>query len=228
MAVVFDSASEAAGAAVTTLTWALTTSGSDRGLIVDVTYYHTAARTVSGVTYAGVAMTSIGGITRTGFNMRTEQWKLSAPASGANNVVVTMNGSTSELQCGAISVTGAHQTTASLTGTQATAQGNSAAPSVGVAAGGTDELVIDSVVADGPVAFTAGAGQTRRWHQPASIGGAGSTEAGVSGTVTMSWATTSGEWAICGVSVKPAATAGGTGRLVNGCLINGLLSGYLA
>ena len=33
---------------------------------------------------------------------------------------------------------------------------------------------------------------------------------------------------ICLIAVRPAAAAGGTGRLVNGCLVNGLLTGYLA
>lgn len=209
MAVAYDAVSSGAGSAVTTLTFAHTCTGANLAIVVDVTYYHTAARTVSGVTYAGVALTSIGGITRTGFNMRTEQWKLSAPASGANNVVITMDGSTSEIQAGAKSFTGAHQTTASLTGTQATAQGNSTTPSVGVTSGGTGEIVTDSVVADAPGSFTAGALQTSRWSLPTSIGGAGSTEPGAAGTVTMSWTITSGEWAICGVSVVAAAAGGG-------------------
>ena len=211
MAVAFDAASSGSVGSSASLTFAHTCTGTNLALIVDVTYYHTAARSVSGVTYAGVAMTSIGGITRTGFNMRTEQWKLSAPANGANNVVITMDGTTSEIQAGAISATGAHQTTASLTGTQATAQGNSTTPSVAVTSA-TNEMVVDSVVADGPGSFTAGTGQTSRWSLPTGIGGAGSTEAGAA-SVTMSWTITSGEWAICGVSIKEAAAAGGTGIL---------------
>lgn len=202
MAVAYNSVASGSALAASSLTYSLNNAAGD-GLIVDVTFYDAVGtRAVSGVTYAGAAMTSIGGITVGGFNMRTEQWRLIAPATGANNVVVTMNGTTAEIKSGAVSMTGVHQTT--MVGTQATASGSSTTPSVAVTSA-TDELVMDGIGADTPVSATVGAGQTERWKIVAGVGGAGSSEAGAA-SVTMSWTLgVSTAWVIAGVSVKASA-----------------------
>ena len=137
-------------------------------------------------------------------NIRSEQWKLSNPAAGTHDVVVTLTGVTNTtIVGGAVSFTGAHPTTASLTGTQGTATGANTSPTVN-AASSVGDIVIDTLaIYVSGAALSAGASQTERWNLGATEG-AGSTEAG-SGTATMSWtgATGSPVWATCAVAVKP-------------------------
>lgn len=201
MAIAFDAASSSVGSGVTSVTFPHTTSGANRALIVGVSFWDGTAQSISGVTYAGTAMTNIGGATDSADD-RAQQWKLSNPATGTNNVIVSFSGSVHAV-CGAVSFTGAHQTTASLTGTQATATGNSGTPSVNVSSA-SGEIVIDTLGFFVAIA-TVGAGQTQRWNATASLEyGAGSTEAGAS-TTTMSWTLDDiFPWALVGVGVKPA------------------------
>lgn len=94
MAIAFDTVSTSSNSTdPTSLTWShTTTTDANRILIVGTSVEsdssgHT-AQTVSGITYAGVALTKIRSdyITDNG----TELWYLVAPATGANNIVVTM------------------------------------------------------------------------------------------------------------------------------------------
>lgn len=203
---VFDAVSSLRdGSGTATVSWSHTCSGSDRALIVSV--FFDASLTVSTVTYNGVALTRIGGISD-GTN-KVDQWKLSNPASGANTVAVTTGGGFGIIGA-AISFTGAHQTTASLTGTQATATGsNSSTISVNVGSA-SDEIVVDAAGFSADPTLTVGDSQTERWkrgfNEPDNFNFVGSTEAGAA-TVTMSWTTSAGvNWLTCGVSVKPVIT----------------------
>jgi hypothetical protein len=212
MALAFDAASTAKiSNNATTITWSHTCTGSELGLLVGVSYRNDVAQTITGVTYNGVAMTSVGTIANGG-TVAVDIWKLSAPASGAHNVVVTFSANVGRAVTGAVSFTGAHQTTASLTGTFASATGTSTAPSVAVTSA-AGEIVLDTVgINSSTVDATVGAGQTSLWNDVTANGGAdkegaGSTEAGAA-SVTMSWTTGSSHvWAIGGVSVVPAVAA---------------------
>jgi len=113
MAIAFDTVSTASNSAdPTSLTWSHTTAvGDDRILIVGTstesdTGGHT-AQTVSGITYAGVALTKIRSdyITDNG----TELWYLVAPATGANNIVVTMTAVVDGLYGAGLTFTGVDQ-----------------------------------------------------------------------------------------------------------------------
>ena len=90
MAIVRDATSSSASAtAATSNTFSHTCTGSDRILIVST--YVGGSQNVT-VTYAGVSMTEIG--TPTTVNTRVEQlWYLIAPATGANNIVVSWSAS---------------------------------------------------------------------------------------------------------------------------------------
>ena len=204
MALAFDATSNSTGGSVTSVTWSHTTSGADRALIVGVSFWNGSTESITGVTYAGTAMTSIGSALSPN-NERAQQWKLSNPATGANNVVVSFS-SVVDAACGAVSFTGARQTTASLTGTQATATGTSTAPSVNVSSA-PGEIVVDTLSSDVGDPDTVGAGQTERWNASSpEADGAGSTEAGAA-TVTMSWTLgASVPWALVGVGVKSGTT----------------------
>lgn len=96
---------------VTSLTWSHTCTGSNRILLVGGSVTSGTARTVTGITYNGVAMTSIG--TTTAGTVYGFLYYLIAPATGANNVVVTISGVTDggnkQFDANAQSYTGAAQ-----------------------------------------------------------------------------------------------------------------------
>ena len=228
MALRFDAASGGTtDTPATSLTIAHTCAGANGLITVPVQIKNNGSQTVTGVTYNGVALTLKAAVNN-GTNIRSELWYLVAPATGANNIVITASAST-RFTGGGISFNGADQTTP--LGTAATATGNDTAPSVAVSAASGD-IVIDSMAYMGingtglPTA-SVGSGQTERFNQSATggigtedkyVGGAGSTEAGAA-SVTMDWTLSdTTQWATIGVAVKPvstpAATASGAALLM--------------
>ncbi len=111
MALAFDAASAVENqSAGTTATLSHTTSGSNRILIVACHQTSVGANSVTGVTYNGVSMTKIGAtVTIQASNAYMTLWYLVAPATGANNIVVT-KGSGDNTSVAAVSYTGAKQT----------------------------------------------------------------------------------------------------------------------
>jgi hypothetical protein len=201
----FDAASSSTCSPCTSLTFqhTVTTGGSNRIIVVGVAT--TYATDVTGVTYAGVAMDFIGAAS-VAAQINVEMYQKTNPATGSNNVVASFAQST-DAAAGATSFTGVHQTTP--TGTFASATGSGTAPSVNVTSA-ADEVVIDTVGNNSGATATVGAGQTERWNQPIPglVTGAGSTEPGAS-SVTMSWTLSSSiNWAIGAVPLKPAASGG--------------------
>lgn len=202
----------ASGVPQSSRTFSHTCSGSNRLLIVDVCNDEdSSAVTVSSVTYNGVALTQRITVNRSN-SIRASIWYLIAPATGANNVVVTL-ASSQEFVAAARSYTGVSQTTP--LGTAASANATSTAPSVNVSSA-ADELVHDVVDVIGSNTYTIGAGQTERWTKTASSSGVvdvvnarGSTEVGAA-TTTMSWTLALSDlWVIAAVPIKPSAAAGG-------------------
>jgi hypothetical protein len=197
--IAFDAASFASANA-TGLTWAHTVgaAGANRILIVGIGFDPRGA-TVTGVTYGGQPLTLIGGVSAT--SSRVELWRIVAPLTGTNNVVVTGTGAKEKI-AGATSWTGVHQTTP--LGTAAFATGTSITPTVNVTSA-TGDVVVDTVMAVDTASLTVGAGQTQRWN--VALGdymGGGSSEPGAA-TTTMSW-TLSGSftWSIGAVPLKQA------------------------
>lgn len=176
------------------------------------------AATVSGITYNGVALTFVTSEHPSNV-IGVEIWRLLAPATGSNTIEITMSSSVAIIEGFGVSYTGVHQTTP--TGTDASANGNSSAPSVTVSSAG-GELVVDVVgikAADATETLTAGASQSSRGEEGSYDGvslyayGGVSEEAGAA-SVTMSWDATpaSDVWAIAGVPLKPLA---GTSSVAN-------------
>jgi len=193
-AVVHDASSSSSGNGVSSLTFSHTCTGTNRALVVGIS----ATQDVTNVTYAGVALTFQRVDIDASYSFRTEIWAMAAPASGANNVVITL-AAAGDVVGGAESVTGAHQTTPFSGATGATA--TSTTPSVTVTSAAND-MVVDTVMS--LFALTVGAGQTQRWNTSiAGLFGAGSTEPGAA-SVTMSWTMASDSWAISAVNVKAA------------------------
>src|SRR5438128_11903021 len=184
-----------------TTTWAHTTSGTNKVLVVGVSWANAITRTVTSVTYAGSTMTSAGSAVNAG-NAGAEIFYLVAPAVGSNTVSVTLSGSANSLVGGAVTLTGVNQTTP--LGIFASATGSSITPSVTVTSN-TGETVVDTVSLTSSGAMTVNGTQTQQWQAGTSGRGAGSTKPGAP-SPTMSWASGNFAWAIGAVGVKPTAT----------------------
>ena len=210
MALAFDAVTSGQANGAGPFTLSHTTSGADRVLVVGVIIHAGAGITITSVTYNGVAMTVIPSSTITG-TYAVSLYGLIAPASGANTVSISISGN-AEIGFGAMSLTGADQTTPF--GTANTATGTSTTPSVTVSSA-SGEIVVDTGQIFHSGTFSVGAGQTSRWSSFSTGGWVkhfGSTEPGDT-SVTMSWSnTTSQGWALSAVPVKPVSAAGTTIR----------------
>lgn len=233
--IAFDAASSSntgAGQAGS-LTWSHTvSSGNNRILIVGVSIRNSSSQTVGSVTYGGTGLTFVGATTNS-TNARVEIWRLLAPATGTNNIVVTLAASANGRFVGAAaSFTEVDQTTP--LGPYFSNTGNTATPTVNVTSVAQNELVIDTIAnntLDTSVALPCvGGGQTQLWNNRTTNGsssnntpGAGSTEPGPAGggTVTMSWTLqgcsggTNRQWATGAVAIKPALPNVGLTKSVN-------------
>lgn len=154
MAVTFDAASAPAAVTATSLTFSHNCV-SNASLAVGVATNNATGAT--GVTYNGVAMTLELSNPIPALDT-VEVWKLDAPASGANNVVVTCATSRDIIASG-VSVTGAYLADCSLA--NAESEGSSTAPSVAVTSVAGD-LVMSYCVSDSAVTHAPGANETER------------------------------------------------------------------
>lgn len=210
MAVAFDAVASS-NVTAGSLTFSHTCTGSNRALTVGATCSDSTP-TLS-VTYGGVSMTSVAkrhsNDSSAGF---VELFYLIAPATGANNVVVTLSSGTADLTGGAISFTGASQSAGDYANV-VSAAGSGTTPSVIVTGTAAASMVVDAACV-GSQFISAGAGQTQRWmlninSSTAAGNGAGSTEPG-SGDITMSWTVASDWWSTIGLEVKEAGAAAAT------------------
>ena len=205
-ALTFDAASHADGTEnASSLTFSHTTSGSERFLLVCVSHWNSATvRQVSGITYGGQAMTLGRREKNSGGNDTAELWYLNNPPSGANDVVVTMSGTTSGWKAGAMSFTGVNQTTprGAFTGANGTAT-----PATVDVASASGDVCVDCLeyFADAAATPSLGANQTENYSDEATqdVWGASSRETATGATTTMSWTLSANhEWEIVGVAVK--------------------------
>lgn len=204
MAIAIDAVSSTTCDGCSSITISHTCSGADRLILVCVSYDPDDFETITGVTYNGVSLSSQIQVNE-GDDAHAEIFTLVAPATGANDAVVTFSAALRrQAVVGVISLTGVDQSTP----VTATASGNGLAGSSSInVASATDELVIDCIAGEQTTSFTAGAGQTERWNLNDSsfTYGAGSTEPGAT-TTTMSWTFGSSDYyAHVAVSVAPSA-----------------------
>jgi hypothetical protein len=195
-------------------TFSHTTSGTDRLIIVGISFNNDDLQTVSSVTYAGQALTKIGQAVQSD-DARVELWYRVAPTTGTNNVVVTFSAGLNDGGViGAMTFTGVNQSTP--LGTFASATGDSTSASVNVSSA-TGELVLGVISVEGEDADTVTFGplQAEHWNITSTPGddtiAAGDTEAGAS-TVTISWSISpaADDWAIGAVPIKYATSTGPT------------------
>lgn len=192
MAVAIDATSSSESpSGETSRTWSHTISGSTRVLYVVCTLPNGGADiTTASATYNSVSMA----VTETQTATRQIRvFRLIAPATGSNNIVVSWTG-TDEIRCIAASYTGVDQTTPEDTAVSidGSAGGTS---STGDVTSVTGNMVMDVLVAHGGAdPLNVGAGQTQI-AQYTGTGGAGTSTIGASyesgaTTTTMSWSWT--------------------------------------
>jgi hypothetical protein len=201
---IYVSSSSSSNASDISVSWThVVDNVSNRLLVVGVSILNASSQTVSTVTWNSTGLTQVtGGSVTNSTNCSAEMWYLVNPAVGVYTITVTLSASAS-FTAGAITFGGVNQSTPF--GTFASATGSSAAPSVN-ASSASGEMVVDVLAAKGNPTATAGAGQTRQWHDVYSttIRGAGSTESGAT-TVTMSYTLSAKQqWAIGAVGLKPS------------------------
>ena len=209
MAITFDAATFGGGYGVASpCTFSHTVSGSQTYLVVmTATRPNNEAAGVSGVTYAGAAMTLLAASESVWYELKL--WGKLAPASGANNVVVTYAPSTYGNYFVASSWNGVDQTTP--TRTAATAGGGGASASSVTATTVAGDREVDGLVVEAaPSGITVGASQTDRGSGGTWPGFGCSDEiaAGVSTAMTWTW-TGAATWYAAAVPLVPALPAGG-------------------
>ncbi len=206
MAIAFDTVTNGGEVTATSLTFSHTCTGTNRFLVVDVVGDVT-NDTITGVTYAGAAMTLSGKSLVPGNRYHYFWYKL-APASGANNVVVSSSSSVL-ISARSASYTGCNQSAVDSNAT-ATTQTNSQLHSVTTTVVADSWLIGSASENQGNVPI-AGIGTTLR--NPGGIRGefqlADSNGEVAAGSRSLQWdgglATT--DWAGAMISINPFATA---------------------
>jgi hypothetical protein len=197
VAVAFDLATGSGGNGTgTSRTFSHTCTGSNLCLYVGVNYSSDPGASRS-ATYGGVAMTKIAEL-YTGGGYNAVLYRLVAPASGANDVVVSQTNAVGGSFVAA-SFTGVHQTTPD--GTPVTETDGD--ESISVTGATADDMVVDFYFEQGGTDLTAGANQTERIDQIGFFNARRtfvSTEAG-SDPNTMSWTTLSASTFHVGVRI---------------------------
>ncbi len=186
-------------------------SGSNRILMVGVSYRNKDRETVSSVTYGGQAMTQVGTAksdTDSSPDGQIYIFRLLNPPTGINTLLVTWNSALDEGGVvGAITYAGVDQTTP--LGTFASADGNSTAPAVTVTSA-SNQLVFGVVAGRTTSDYTVTGGGTALWSARPFSGetaGASQSKTGAA-SVALGWSGSSEKWAAGGVSIKPATATG--------------------
>ncbi len=187
----------------------MTFSHDSNGDFLVVCFQWFRPRTISSVTYNGVAMTQAVYSANT---YDSAIYYLASPASGANNVVVTLSGN-SGITGSAISLSGVDASPLGATANAYTASTN--APSLSVTTTKDNSIVIDSFYRNNANTMTAGAGQTEFQDNVDLVfgtegGGASYEMTTTTGAYAMSWSWSSAT-AVSHAAAEFKEDAGGGG-----------------
>lgn len=189
-----------------TLTWAHTTSGSDKILIVSVGI-RSATITINSVTHNGNSLTRLRQETGN-FNTGDLWYMVNPDATG--NVIATIS-EAENIVCVANSYTGIHQT--SPFGTDTGLNSGSGLTSTLNLSSAVGELCIDALIIRSGDTPTITGGQTLRGAIATSAVSIAMSEEAGAASVDMSWSWSSGQHSQLAVPLKPVATGGGaTGK----------------
>ncbi|HXP17203.1 MAG TPA: DUF11 domain-containing protein, partial [Terriglobales bacterium] len=213
--------------AAPTVTFAHTSAGTNLVLVVGVSINITnnTGATVTGVTYNGIALSSAGAHNDAGNTRRVEMWTLIAPATGAHNVVVTLNlpgaSGTLGVVVGAVTFTGADQT--SPLRPFVSADGAAGTPASLNVPSGLNEMVIDTLATGGDQTITFGPSQAAQWNLQSltslanpDVRGTGSTRAGAPSVPLSETFSGTSNWSVGALSVKPLQADVGVTIVTNG------------
>ena len=214
--IAFDSASNSGyKTATNTATWSHTCTGSDRYLAVNVERLSTPGTTVSSITYNGASLTQIGSASSGTDVGRVEAWGLAAPASGANNIVVTLSAAVAWAGT-AVSYTGVHQTSPTEGWNSATAVNVGAADATVNITTVADNCWVIAACATDDASITAS--QTSRNNVTGAAGSGADEDSGPktpAGSVTMTYTGVAAlaTWVIGGYAIRPVAASSLSGFL---------------
>jgi hypothetical protein len=214
-AISYDSAASKAATNAASASWTHNVgSGSDRILIVGLATEdtNTSVLNVSSITCNGAAMTAVANSSATAGSStfdKTQLFYLLNPASGSNTIAVTFGGAVNGVSAGSISLNGVAQNAPAAAAIATATSGNTISASIAVATAGSWLVSVANSGASN-ASLTAGSGQTKRWGiAQGSSGGAGSTAAPATGTVSTNWtASSSGRLALSVIALAPSS--GGT------------------
>lgn len=190
---------------LSTYSWSHTTTGINRGLVVNVSIFATG--TVSSITYNSIAMQFIRfdsiGI------YRNEIWVLGNPTVGTNTIIVTLNTSLTSI-ADAVSYTGVDVGEMVEANTGATGSGISS-PSKTITTLSDQSWVIDGLTTSDATMSVTGA-QTQRVNQTGTLGTGAMGDIGPVtpiGSATPSWSAVGAldSWAISVLALDPANEA---------------------
>ena len=200
------------GTAATLTVAHTTTATTNRVMIVGVSINITNnnAGQVTGMTWAGTPLALLGAHNDAGGTRRVEMWWLLAPASGANNLVVTVNtgGANLGVVAGVTTFTGVDQTVP--LGTFISADGATGAFSQIDVPSVVNGMVLDTLATGGNQTITPTAPQAAQWNATSGnntnpgVRGVGSNRAGApSVPMSQSFNGTS-NWSYAGISLNPS------------------------
>lgn len=184
-----------------------TGSGSDRYMLVGVSFRNDDGQRVTSVSYAGRSLSKIGHDSRD--DARVEIWQLVAPPSGSSTVQVNFSRRTQGRGAGAVTFTGVDQSTPYENYTTNDASSGTASISI---SSETDDLVFAVFSSEDQrgTASTDASGMTAQWsfqeNGSRRFAGAGATKSGAS-SVYMAWdLERSDHWVTAGLSINPSAS----------------------
>ena len=189
-----------------------TGSGSNRLMLVGISYNNDDYETVTGVTYNGTSLTQVGTVNNSD-DARVCIYSLVAPDSGTHNVIINFSDALNDgAIAGVVTFTGVDQSTP--LGTFASSTGDDSTPATVNIPSASGELVF-GVASSEYEALTASSGQNQHWNRSisgADTNGAGGTDAGASQRSRCRgvWILHYNHWAIGGVSIKPSDSSGST------------------
>ena len=164
-----------------------TGSGSNRLMLVGISYNNDDYETVTGVTYNGTSLTQVGTVNNSD-DARVCIYSLVAPDSGTHNVIINFSDALNDgAIAGVVTFTGVDQSTP--LGTFVSSTGEDSTQATVNIPSESGELIFGVASAEYDAFTTASSGQTVHWNRTISgddTNGAGGTDGGAP-TVAMTW-----------------------------------------
>lgn len=200
-----------------TKTWSHTCTGSGLLLVLEASLWQDVAGTgtITSASYNGVAMTFV--TADRGAGMRSELWYLTAPATGAHTVSVTVTGNTDAIKLATTSFTGVDQS--SPLSVSNTANSFSANATVSLTTTVANTVVVGALSKFGTAAPTTGSPYTNLAVNSTTSTTFSADYALVSsaGSTTLTYTTsTASDWSISIASFKPLPVITGTLAVTDG------------